>query len=61
MHRFLAIIIAAPVMAIVAIAAGNLTTGKSGDADAAGTASARTEAAPIVLTQYNPCPNGKCR
>jgi archaellin len=61
MHRFLAIIIAAPVMAIVAIAVGNLTTGKSGDAGAAGSASARMETAPIVLTQYNPCPNGKCR
>ena len=56
-------IIAAPVMVIVAIAVGSLclTTGKSGDADGAGIASARGETAPIVLAQYNPCPNGKCR
>jgi hypothetical protein len=60
-HRFWTVIIAAPVMVIVAIAVGNLTTGKSGDADAAGNASARMETAPIVLAQYNPCPNGKCR
>jgi hypothetical protein len=62
-HRFSADIIAAPVMVIVAVAVGNLcsTTGKSGDPDVTGVSSARGETAPIVLAQYNPCPNGKCR
>jgi hypothetical protein len=27
----------------------------------AGVSSARGEPAPIILAQYNPCPNGKCR
>jgi hypothetical protein len=62
-HRFSTDIIAAPVMVAVAIALGNLclTTGKSADADVAGIVSAPGGAAPIVLAQYNPCPNGKCR
>jgi len=62
-HRFSTDIIAAPVMVVVAIAVGNLclTTGKSADAEVAGIMSARGETAPIVLAQYNPCPNGKCR
>ena len=62
-HRFSDDIIAAPVMVIVAVAIGNLcsTTGKSVDPDVAGVSSARGETAPIVLAQYNPCPNGKCR
>jgi hypothetical protein len=62
-HRFSTDIVAAAVMVIVAIAVGSLcsTTGKPGDAVAAGIASARGETAPIVLAQYNPCPNGKCR
>jgi hypothetical protein len=62
-HRFSTDIIAPAVMVIVAIAVGSLclTTGRSGDADAAGIASAPGETAPIVLAQYNPCPNGRCR
>jgi hypothetical protein len=65
-HRFstgITNIIAAPVMAVMAIAVGNLclTTSKSADAGVAGIVSARGETAPIVLAQYNPCPNGKCR
>jgi hypothetical protein len=56
-------IIAAAVMVMVAVAAGSLclTTGKSGDAGAAGIAGAAGKTAPMVLAQYNPCPNGKCR
>ncbi len=62
-HRLSTDIIAAPVMVVMAIAVGNLclTTSKSADAGVAGIVSARGETAPIVLAQYNPCPNGKCR
>jgi hypothetical protein len=62
-HLFSTAIIAAPVAAVVAIAAGNLsaTAVQSADPAAAGVSSARTETAPIVLAQFNPCPNGKCR
>jgi hypothetical protein len=62
-RRFSADIIAAPVVIIMAAALGNLcsTTGKSVDPDVAGVSSARGETAPIVLAQYNPCPNGRCR
>jgi hypothetical protein len=56
-------VIAAAVMVMVTVAAGSLclTTGRSGDAGAAGIAGAGGETAPMVLAQYNPCPNGRCR
>ena len=62
-RRFSADIIAVPVMVVVAVAVGNLcsTTGKPADRDVAGVSSAREGSAQIVLAQYNPCPNGKCR
>jgi hypothetical protein len=58
-HRFSTGIIAAPVVIAVGILCW--TTGKSVNPDVAGVSSARGETAPIVLAQYNPCPNGKCR
>lgn len=60
-YRFSSDIIAASVMAVVGIAAGNLCSITSIDRDAVGVSSARGETASIVLAQYNPCPNGKCR
>jgi hypothetical protein len=62
-HQISTDIIAAAMVAIVAIAVGSqcLTAGKSGGADTAGIAGAEPEAAPIMLAQYNPCPNGRCR
>jgi len=62
-HQFSTSIIVAPVMVIVAIAVGNLcsTTGTSMDPNVAGVLSAHGATAPIVLAQYNPCPNRKCQ
>ena len=62
-HLFSTAIIAAPVVAVVAIAVANLcsTTVQSADPAAAGVSSARGQSAPIVLAQFNPCPNGRCR
>jgi hypothetical protein len=61
-HQISIDIIAAAMMVMV-IAVGNqcLTTGKSSSGDSAGIVSAHRETAPIVIAQYNPCPNGRCR
>ena len=53
-------IIVALVMVIATIAVGNPTIGRSADPKVA-RVSSRGETAPIVLAQYNPCPNGHCR
>jgi hypothetical protein len=62
-HRFSTAIIAAPVVVIVAIAIGSLgaRTGKPSDPDASEVSSARAETAPMILAQYNSCPNRNCR
>lgn len=60
-HRFSSDIIAASVAVIVAIAVANLCPTVGTDHGVTGISSARGQTAPIVLAQYNPCPNGKCR
>lgn len=60
-YRFSSGIIAASSMVVVAIAVGNLCSTTGIGRDVPGVSSARAETAPIVLAQYNPCPNGKCR
>ena len=62
-RHFSAGIIAALAMVIVAVAPGSLcsTSGRSAGPDVADVSGARGETAAIVLAQYNPCPNGKCR
>jgi hypothetical protein len=62
-HQFSTDIIRAAVMIIVAIAIGSecLIPGKFGDSNAVGITGTRGATRPLVLAQYNPCPNGKCR
>jgi len=62
-QRFSTDIIRAAIIIIVAIAIGCTCwiPGKLGNSDAVTVASARGETGMLVLAQYNPCPNGKCR
>jgi len=47
-------------VAAVAVS-GGLATGTPGAKDATGTAVSVHQTGSIILAQYNPCPNGKCR
>jgi 2-methylaconitate cis-trans-isomerase PrpF len=62
-HQFSTDIIHAAVIITVAVAIGSacLIPGKFGDSNAVGIAGTRGATGPLVLAQYNPCPNGRCR
>jgi hypothetical protein len=63
-HRSSTRTIHAAIMTIVAIVVVSacLISGKLGGTNAVGIAvSARGETGPLVLAQYNPCPNRVCR
>lgn len=47
-------------IAAVVVVSGSVT-GTLGGTDPVGTAASAQETGPIVLAQYNPCPNGRCR
>jgi len=47
-------------VAAVVVVSGSMT-GAPGGSDPVGTAASGQETGPIVLAQYNPCPNGRCR
>jgi hypothetical protein len=47
-------------IAAIVVVSGSVT-GTPGATDPVGTAANVHETGPVVLAQYNPCPNGRCR
>jgi len=47
-------------VAAVVVVSGSMT-GTPGATNPVGTAASARETGPVVLAQYNPCPNGRCR